>query len=177
MATPAHTEAPGGQKPPFPPFQSETFASQLFWLAIAFAALYLLASRLVLPRIGGIIDARAKQIDDDLSEAQQFKEAADAANTAYEKSLADARSRAQALANATREKQQADADSKRKALEQQLDAKLAEAEKTIAATKSAAMGNVRSIATDATAAIVKRLTGTEPSGQAVTAAVAEVLKR
>ena len=177
MATPAHTEAPSGHKPPFPPFQSETFASQLFWLAIAFAALYLLVSRLVLPRVGGIIDARAKQIDDDLSEAQQFKEAADAANVAYEKSLADARSRAQALANATREKQQAEADSKRKALEQQLDAKLAEAEKTIAATKSAAMGNVRSIATDATAAIVKRLTGTEPSGQAVTAAVAEVLKR
>ncbi len=177
MAAPAHTEAPGGHKPPFPPFQSETFASQLFWLAIAFAALYLLASRLVLPRIGGIIDARAKQIDDDLSEAQQFKEAADAANTAYEKSLADARSRAQALANDTRAKQQADADSKRKTLEQQLDAKLAEAEKTIAATKSAAMGNVRSIATDAAAAIVKRLTGSEPSGQAVTAAVADVLKR
>ncbi len=97
MATTAHTEAPGGHKAPFPPFQSETFASQLFWLAIAFAALYLLASRLVLPRVGGIIDARAKQIDDDLSEAQQFKEAADAANTAYEKALADARSRAQAL--------------------------------------------------------------------------------
>jgi len=177
MATPAHTEAPSGHKPPFPPFQSETFASQLFWLAIAFAALYLLVSRLILPRVGGIIDARAKQIDDDLSEAQQFKEAADAANVAYEKSLADARSRAQALANATREKQQAEAESKRKALEQQLDAKLAEAEKTIAAIKSEAMGNVRSIATDATAAIVKRLTGAEPSGQTVTAAVAEVLKR
>jgi len=177
MATTAHTEAPGGHKAPFPPFQSETFASQLFWLAIAFAALYLLSARLVLPRVGGIIDARAKQIDDDLSEAQQFKEAADAANTAYEKSLADARSRAQALANATREKQQAEADSKRKVLEQELDTKLAEAEKTIATTKTTAMGNVRSIATDAAAAIVKRLTGTEPSGQAVTAAVGEALKR
>jgi F-type H+-transporting ATPase subunit b len=177
MATTAHTEVPGGHKPPFPPFQSETFASQLFWLAIAFAALYLLASRLVLPRVGGIIDARAKQIDDDLAEAQHFKEAADAANAAYEKALADARSRAQALANATREKQQAETDSKRKALEQQLDAKLAEAEKTIAATKAAAMSNVRSIATDAAAAIVKRLTGTEASSQAVTAAVGEALKR
>jgi F-type H+-transporting ATPase subunit b len=177
MATTAHTGAPGGQKAPFPPFQSETFVSQLFWLAIAFTALYLLASRLVLPRVGGIIDARAKRIADDLEEAQQFKAAADAANAAYEKALADARSRAQALANATREKQQAETGSKRKALEQQLDAKLAEAEKTIAATKSAAMGNVRSIATDAAAAIVTRLTGTKPSGQAVTAAVGEALKR
>jgi F-type H+-transporting ATPase subunit b len=177
MATTAHTETPGGHKAPFPPFQSETFGSQLFWLAIAFAALYLLASRLLLPRVGGIIDARARQIEGDLSEAQQFKEAADAANMAYEKALADARSRAQTLASATREKQAAEADSKRKALEQQLDAKLGEAEKTIAATKATAMGNVRGIATDAAAAIVKRLTGSEPSGQAVTAAVGEALKR
>ncbi|HET7680484.1 MAG TPA: F0F1 ATP synthase subunit B' [Xanthobacteraceae bacterium] len=177
MATTAQTGAPGGHKAPFPPFQSETFVSQLFWLAIAFTALYLLASRLLLPRVGGIIDARAKRIADDLEEAQQFKAAADAANAAYEKALADARSRAQALANATREKQQAEAGGKRKALEQQLDAKLAEAEKTIAATKVAAMGNVRSIATDAAAAIVTRLTGTEPSGQAVAAAVGDALKR
>jgi F-type H+-transporting ATPase subunit b len=177
MATTAHTEEPGGHKAPFPPFQSETFGSQLFWLAIAFAALYLLASRLLLPRVGGIIEARAKQIEGDLSEAQQFKEAANAANAAYEKALADARARAQALANATREKQAAEAETKRKELEQQLDAKLGEAEKTIAATKAAAMGNVRSIATDAASAIVKRLTGIEPSGQAVTAAVGEALKR
>ena len=177
MATTAHSEAPGGHKAPFPPFQSETFGSQLFWLAIAFAALYLLASRLVLPRVGGIIDARARQIEGDLSEAQQFKAKADDANAGYEKALTDARSRAQALANTTREEQAADAERKRKALEQQLDAKLGEAEKTIAATKTAAMGNVRNIATDAAAAIVKRLTGTEPSGQAVTSAVGEALKR
>ncbi len=177
MATTAHTEAPGGHKAPFPPFQSETFASQLFWLVITFAALYLLASRLLLPRVGGIIDARANKIEGDLSEAQRFKAEADAANAAYEKALADARSRAQALANATRDKQAAETESKRKALERQLDAKLAEAEKTIAATKASAMGNVRSIATDAAAAIVQRLTGTEPSSDAVTAAVNDALKR
>jgi F-type H+-transporting ATPase subunit b len=177
MATTAHTGAPGGHKAPFPPFQSETFASQLFWLAITFAALYLLASRLVLPRVGGIIDARAERIEGDLAEAQRFKAEADTANAAYEKALADARARAQALANATREKQAAEAERTRKALEQQLDGKLAEAEKTIAATKAAAMGNVRSIAAEAAAAIVKRLIGIEPSGQAVTAAVGDALKR
>jgi len=85
MATTAHTEVPGGHKAPFPPFQSETFVSQLFWLVIAFAVLYLLTSRLVLPRVGGIIEARAKQIEGDLSEAQQFKEAADAANARMKK--------------------------------------------------------------------------------------------
>jgi F-type H+-transporting ATPase subunit b len=175
MATTAHTEA--GHKAPFPPFQAETFASQLFWLVIVFVALYLLASRLVLPRVGGIIDARAKRIEDDLAEAQRFKGEADAANAAYEKALADARSRAQAMANETRDKQQAASDAKRKTLEQQLDVKLAAAEKTIAATKNEAMGNVRSIASDAAAAIVQRLTGAQPSGDAIAAAVNDALKR
>ena len=175
MATTAQTEA--GHKAPFPPFQAETFASQLFWLVIVFVALYLLASRLVLPRVGGIIDARAGKIEGDLAEAQRFKGEADAANAAYEKALADARSRAQALANATREQQLAEAETKRKALEQQLDTKLVAAEKTIATTKAAAMENVRSIATDAASAIVQRLTGTEPSGEAVSNAVGNALKR
>ena len=177
MATTAHTAEPGGHKAPFPPFQSEGYASQLFWLAITFAALYLLSSRVLLPRVGGIIDARASKIEGDLAEAQRFKAEADAANAAYEQALSDARGRAQALANATREKQAAETAKKRKALEQQLDVKLGEAEKAIAATKTAAMGNVRSIATEAASAIVKRLTGTEPSGQAVTAAVGDALKR
>lgn len=178
MATSAHTEAPGGgHKAPFPPFQAETFASQLFWLAITFATLYLMASRLILPRIGGIIEARSKRIENDLAEAQRLQAEADAANTAYEKALAEARARAQALANATREQQAAEAERNRKALEQRLNAKLAEAEKAIAATKTAAMGNVRGIAVEAASVIVERLIGAAPSGPAVTQAVADVLKR
>src|SRR5258706_12871628 len=119
MATTAHTEAAGGHKAPFPPFQSETFASQLFWLAIAFAALYLLSSRVLLPRVGGIIDARANKIEGDLAEAQRFKAEADAANAAYEKALADARARGQAFAKSARAKQVPAAESKRQPLDQQ----------------------------------------------------------
>src|SRR5438477_13060171 len=83
----------------FPPFQSETFASQLLWLAITFIALYLLMSRVALPRIGTILDKRKGRIDGDLAEAARLKDQSDAAIAAYEKSLADARSRAQTLAN------------------------------------------------------------------------------
>lgn len=178
MATTAHTEVPGGgHKGAFPPFRPETFASQLFWLAITFAILYLMASRIVLPRIGGIIEARSKRIENDLAEAQRLKTDAEAANAIYETALTDARTRAQALANAAREEQAAEAERMRRGLEDQLNAKLAEAEKTIAATKAAAMSNVRVIAVEAAAAIVKRLIGAEPSAQAVTAAVSDVLKR
>ena len=91
----------------FPPFNPQTFASQLFWLAITFVLLYVLMARLALPRVGAIIDDRQKRIAGDLAEAERLKEQSDAAVAAYEKALADARARAQAIANETRDKQQA----------------------------------------------------------------------
>ena len=177
MATNTHTEHPGGGKPQFPPFNKETFASQLVWFVIFFVILYVLIGRFAIPRIGGIIEARRGRIEGDLAEANRLKEQSDAALKSYEKSLADARGRAQALANETRDKLSAEADARRKALEGQLNLKLTEAEKTIATTKTAAMTNVRGIAVDTAAAIVERLIGSAPSGSAVEAAVADALKR
>jgi len=177
MATNAHTEHPGGGKPQFPPFNKETFASQLVWFVIFFVALYVLIGRFAIPRIGGIIEARRGRIEGDLAEANRLKEQSGEALSAYEKSLADARARAQALAGETRDKLSAEAEEQRKTLEGQLNVKLGEAEKTIAATKTAAMSNVRGIAVDTATAIVERLIGSAPSGSAVEAAVADALKR
>lgn len=174
--TTAQTGAPP-PKEPFPPFLKETFASQLVWLAITFVALYLLMSRVALPRIGSIFEERRDRIADDLAEAQRLKDDSDVAIGNYEKALADARNRAQAMANETRERMSAEADERRKALEQQLNLKLAEAERTITATKTAAMTNVRGIAVDAAAAIVERLIGTAPAAASVEAAVDTALKR
>lgn len=161
----------------FPPFQSNTYASQLVWLAIAFVLLFVLMSKWALPRVGSVIENRQKRIDGDIAEAGKLKEQSDAAVAAYEKALADARANAQAIANETRDKQAAEAESRRKALEDELNVKLTDAEKTIAATKQSAMSNVRGIAEDATRAIVERLIGKAPSEQAVTTAVADALKR
>src|SRR5262249_29168659 len=113
----------------------------------------------------------------DLAEADKLKRQSDEAMAAYEKALGDARARAQTIANETREKQAAEADAVRKRLEGELNVKLAEAEKSIAATKQSAMGNVRTIAEDAARAIVERLTGSAPDKQAVANAVSDALKR
>ena len=180
MAEPAHTtstEHPaGGGHGGFPPFQPQTFASQLVWLVIAFVLLYALMAKWALPRVGAIIENRQKHIEDDIDEAGRLKQQSEDALAAYEKALADARARAQAIANETRDKQAADAEAGRKALEDQLNVKLADAEKSIAATKQAAMSNVRGIAEDAARAIVERLIGSAPSETAVAEAVAAVLK-
>lgn len=160
----------------FPPFQKDTFASQLLWLAIFFVALYLLVSKLALPRVGSILADRQARITGDLAAAARMKDEADAAIAAYEKALAEARARAQALAAETRDKLNAQAEANRKALEERLNAKLAEADKSIAATKAAAMANVRGIAEEAASAIVARLLGTAPAPATVTAAVNDVMK-
>jgi F-type H+-transporting ATPase subunit b len=172
----AHTSAEGGHKAPFPPFQKETFASQLVSLLIAFVALYLIVSRIALPKVGKTIDDRQAKIEGDLAEAQKLKDESDSALKAYEADLAAARSRAQAIGAETREKLNAASDANRKSLEDKLSVKLADAEKTIAATREAAMSNVRGIAADAASAIVQRLTGVVPDGKAVETAVDRSLK-
>jgi len=161
----------------FPPFQKDTFASQLLWITLTFVALYLLMSRVALPRIGSIIEDRKQRIASDFAEAERLKAESDAASMAYEKSLADARGRAQALANETREREARAAESARKVLDAKLNTQIGEAEKTIAARRSAAMVNVQSIAVDAAAAVVERLIGSAPASREVEAAVADVLKR
>jgi F-type H+-transporting ATPase subunit b len=175
MAENAHTEVPSGGKEMFPPFQKETFASQLFWLALTFIALYAVLARIALPQIAAIFEARRARVSGDLAEAQQRKSESEAALGAYEKALAQARSRAQGIADETSHRLHAEAEQRRNALEAALNAKLAEAERQIAATKSAAMANVRAIAAEAAAAIVERLTGAAPADSAVKAAVDDAL--
>jgi F-type H+-transporting ATPase subunit b len=173
--TTAHTEADAHGRA-FPPFQKDTFASQLVSLLIAFVALYLIVSRIALPRVGSVLDERQNTMEGDLTEAQRLKDASDSELKAYESELASARSRAQAIGAETREKLNAASEAERKTLEERLSVKLAEAEKTIASTRETAMRNVRGIATDAAAAIVQRLTGLAPDGKSVESAVDASLK-
>jgi F-type H+-transporting ATPase subunit b len=173
----AHTEAEGGQHSGnFPPFDTSTFPSQLVSLAVFFVALYIIVSRFALPRVGALIDARQDRIAGDLAEAQKLKDESEAALKAYGDDLAKARARAQAISAETREKQNAASEAERKSLEDKLAGRLADAEKTIAATRATAMSNVRGIAADAASAIVQRLTGASPDGKALEAAVDASLK-
>ena len=80
--------------PAFPPFDTSTFASQLFWLAIAFVLLYLFLSRLIQPKLGGVIEQRKGKIASDLDEAARMKAEADEALVEADKQLATARAEA-----------------------------------------------------------------------------------
>jgi F-type H+-transporting ATPase subunit b len=172
MATPAA----GAAKAAFPPFQAETYASQLFWLILVFGFIYWLMAKVVVPRMSGILADRAARISSDLDGAALAKAKAEEAGHAYEKALVEARDKAQSLAQQTREKSSAAQSERSKALEAELSAKVAKAEADITRMKDKAMGNVAGIAADAASAIVERLLGTAPTKSAVADAVKSVTK-
>jgi F-type H+-transporting ATPase subunit b len=121
--------------------------------------LYVLMAKVALPRIGSILAERSKRTAEDIAAADELKEHLNAAHAAYEKALADARVHAQGIANATRERQAAAAEETNKRLEAQLHERLTAAEKSIAATRAAAMGNVGTVAASS---VVERLISQAP---------------
>jgi F-type H+-transporting ATPase subunit b len=174
--TPANTEGHAGHTG-FPPFETQHFPSQLVWLGLTFILLYVLMAKIALPRIGSILADRSKRIADDIGAAHRLKERSDAAHAAYEKSLADARGRAQGIANETREREAAAAEETNKRLEAELHERLAAADKSIAVKRESAMANVGTIATETASAIVERLIGKAPAAHEVAAAVQQSTKR
>jgi F-type H+-transporting ATPase subunit b len=164
----------GGAHSNFPPFDPSTFPSQLVWLAIAFGFLYWYMSKRGLPQLGAVIEGRKARIARDLDDATALQLKADEAAAAHERTLAEARAKAQTLAQAARDAAAANALAERKVLEDELAAKLAAAEHEISVTRAEAMANVADVAREAAAAIVERLAGRPADPAAVAAAIGSV---
>lgn len=153
----AAADSHGGHK--FPPFDPNTFSHQFIWLLISFVALYFVMSRMALPRVASVLAERRERIQRDLAEAERLKAETDTALAAYEKSLADARGKAQGMAKEMRDRVAAETDRERRRVDEANSAKLAETEATIADTKMRALANVDQLAAETAGAIIERLIG------------------
>ena len=159
----------------FPPFDAAYFPGQLLWLALAFGALYLIMSRMALPRIGAILETRRNRIEGDLREAERLRQETEKAAAAYETALAEARRNAGVIAEETRTSIKLDIDNRRADVEAGLATRVAEAEARITADKNAALANVDGIAADTAQVLVAKLVG-EVTASEAQAAVAAVSK-
>jgi F-type H+-transporting ATPase subunit b len=155
--TAATTQAPheGG----FPPFDTTTFPSQLFWLAITFALLFAILWKAAGPRINGVITLRRNTINEAITAANKARGDADAASSAYEVALAGARARAQKLAEETRQAMNAEFAKAKAEADAAAAAAMQEADRRIAAMRVEANAHVTGAAREAAIAIVARLTG------------------
>jgi F-type H+-transporting ATPase subunit b len=154
--------APGGEahhEGAFPPFQSENFAPQLVWLVLIFGFLYLMMSRIALPRVGGIIENRDAKIAADLDASRDMQAKAQAAAAANDENLRLRREEAQTIGREAQQKIANETAAQRTRAESEAAEKIRAAEARIASAKNAALGNVEQIALDAAASIVEKLTG------------------
>ena len=156
----------------FPPFNKETFSSQLIWLALTFTALYLLMSRVALPRVAEVVEGRRERIKRDLEAAEKLKADTDKALAAYEQAHADARAKAGSIAKETHERLAAETDKERARVDGEMNARISAAEQRIAANKSKAMASVTDIAADVASTLVGKLVGTAPTADEVRQALA-----
>jgi len=157
--TTATVEQPAHKPAGFPPFKTETFPSQIFWLAITFGFLFVVLWRVAGPAISDTLAARRARINADLAEASGARKDADGALAAYQTALAGARARAATLAEENRKTIAAEIDRAKAEADRDAAAQLAEAEKQIASARDAARGHIVNAAQEAAAAIVSRLLG------------------
>lgn len=150
-----------------------TYAPQLVWLAISFVLLYVLMSRVALPRIAGVLEERRKRREDNLAKAEELGKEAQSVAEAYEAALADARNRAQARRSGVAEGAKARMEAEIARLDEALRAKARDAEAAIARAREAAAGEVADIAAEVAGLAARKLAGlTVDAGAAKAAAEA-----
>ena len=171
------SQPPPGGHGGFPPFDTTTFPSQIFWLAITFTILLAFLWRFVVPRIGGTIFERKNRIAQELAQAEQDRREADQAYTTYQNTLIEARQRARALVEENRSQVRANVERAEKAADTQADQSLAEAEARLAKLRAEARGHIRRAAQEAAAGIVERLIGESVSPDEAAQAVAALETR
>lgn len=160
----------------FPPFDPSTYASQLFWLALTFGFFLWFMTKVIVPRIGGILETRQDRIAQDLGKAGELRDEANASIAAYEQELVEAKAKAHEIGQAARDKVNSEATAERQKVEDDLAAKLSEAEQRIATIRTNAMAEVDGIAEETAAEIFAKLLGSKATKADLTKAVAAASK-
>jgi F-type H+-transporting ATPase subunit b len=156
-ATTTGTEAPSGAG--FPPFKTESFPSQIFWLVITMAFLFVVLWRFAGPRIKSTLEERRGMIQKEIDAAQENRRRAEAATVAYETPLFEARERARAINNQYRERAAEEARKAEADAEATAERATQEAEARLTKIRAEAKTHIANAAKDAAVEIVAKLTG------------------
>lgn len=165
VLSPAAAMAEG--KMPQMDFADPLTSSQVLWMAVILVVLYFLLSGWGLPRMGEVLETRAQTIARDLAAARAAKTESDRAVAEVQTTIRQARAKAQAEVAELSAKAQARADANAAALAERLEKNLAEAEARIDAARQAALAALKPVAETAASAMLLKLTGTAPAGEAV----------
>jgi len=174
MATNTST-ATEAATPGMPQLDFSTFGNQIFWLVVTLVVIYLILSRVALPRIAGVLAERSGTISNDLAAAEELEAKAVAAEEAYNQALSDARAEAAKIVASTKADMKAELDAAIAKADAEISQKTAESEKVISEIRATALESVEEVAKNTAMALVSALGGKEDA-KTIDAAVSNEMK-
>jgi len=160
-----------------PQLNPEFWVSQIFWLTLTFGVLYIVLSKLILPKISANLELRKSQIQENIEAAEKQREESENKLKEYEEIISKSKSEAKEIFKETREKALKDIDLKRENLEKQIDDEIKKVEAEINELKKTAPEKINKIAIEISSEILKNLIGTEINNSSISAIVDDLSKK
>ena len=160
-----------------PQLNPEFWISQIFWLTITFGILYVVLSKLILPKISANLEIRKSQIVENIEAAEKQREQSELNIAEYEKIVQDSKNKAKNYFKQAREKVLKDINSKKEILDQQIDQEIKKAEKEIEILKKNAPEKINKIAIETCSGLIKKLIGAEVNNSSISAIVDDLSRR
>jgi len=166
-----------GAEAGMPQLDPTFWASQIFWLILIFSSLYLILSRMLIPKIKESIDDRENKIKDDLDEAQKLKLIAEEKFKEYEITIENAKKEVQKIIFESKNKLSSEVQNKKKIIEKEIETEIKNAEKEIENLKNDSLINISTISEEITSKIIEMVSGEPLNQSSVKAAVLESTKK
>ena len=160
-----------------PQLNPEFWISQIFWLTITFGILYIILSKLILPKISLNLELRRSQIQDNIEAAEKQRENSEAKLKEFDDIIAKSKLKAKNIYQEARENTLREINVKRETLDKQIDEEIEKAEQEIEILKKSAPEKINKIAIESTFELVKKLIGAEVNNSSISAIVDDLTKR
>ena len=160
-----------------PQLNPEFWFSQIFWLIIAFGLLFIVLSKLILPKISENLEARKSQILENIEAAEKQRETSENKIKEYEKIIIDSKNEAKNYFSKAREKILKDIDKKREILKNEINKEIKKAEREITDLKNKSPEKINKIAIETSSNLVKQLIGVEVNNSSISAIIEDTSKK
>ena len=160
-----------------PQLNPEFWISQIFWLTLTFGILYLVLSKLILPKISANLESRKSQILENIEAAEKQREDSETKLKDYEEIISKSRLDAKTIFNQAREKALKDINAKREVLDKQIDDEIIKAEQEIKILRENAPDKINKIAIETSSELVQKLIGAEINNSSISAIVDDLSRR
>ena len=160
-----------------PQLNPEFWISQIFWLTLTFGILYVVLSKLILPKISANLELRKSQIQENIEAAEKQREDSEAKLKEYDEVVLKSKLEAKNIFKDAREKALKDINSKKEILDEQINEEIKKAEQEIEFLRKSAPEKINRIAIDTSSDLIKKLIGTEINSSSISAIVDDLSKR